>query len=146
MTRLSTESRVPSKSVWGRVALRFAVGAVVFLALGGPSPGHLGGCSSISSAPDAYTYCVDKRGAICQREYYSGRVNIDVFNACVANIYPTCEGTGWSGCVPTNGQTEACLLALRDETRFPTPDAEIVECNPTLWCAAAGGLTTDDGI
>jgi hypothetical protein len=121
-----------------RVALRLAVGLVAFLALGGPSPGHLGSCTGLSAPPDPYRYCVDTRGEECRRDVSAGRINVDVeFPACVDAILPRCEGVvAWPSCVPTSAQTLACLEALRDTNRYSTPSNELPECNQASWCPA----------
>lgn len=119
-----------------RVVLRLAAGALALLALGGPSPGYIGGCSGVApSAPDAHDYCIQKNGLVCVRDVMSGRITREQFdNICYPAITTRCGGASWGACVPNTAQTNACLTALNDASRFSTVDSEIVECNQATWC------------
>lgn len=121
-----------------RVALRLAVGLVAFLALGGPSPGHIGNCSGVSSGtPDANQYCVEKAAQECRRDFMAGRTDAAAFDTCVNSIYPMCDSViTWVGCVPTSAQTRACLNILSDTTRDAIPLRDIPECQMANWCPA----------
>jgi hypothetical protein len=133
----SKPSSARGSSLFAKVLLRLVAGGIALLALGGPSPGYIGGCAGTApGAPDARQYCTDKGGLVCMREFYSGRANLDQFNACVAQIVPMCAETSWGACVPNVAQTNACLVALGDSGRFAMTTPEIPECNQANWCPA----------
>ncbi len=117
----------------GRWALRLAAGAVIFLALGGPAPGNVGGCGTVPVA-DSRGFCVDKRDAECRRDHFAGRIDDVERDQCLREIETRCTGSAWPpGCSPTVDQTEACLTILlrMDLASIPTDELLDVysECN-----------------
>jgi hypothetical protein len=117
----------------GRWALRLAAGAVLFLALGGPAPGNVGGCGTVSNA-DARQFCSDKEFWECRREQFAGRMSTEEFNVCVGAVMATCTGFAWPAeCTVTQGQADACVTILQrtDLTRLNVAElyATYTECN-----------------
>lgn len=140
-----TTPRTPS-SLSARIALRLAVGVVAFMALGGPSPGYIGGCSRTTVAPDAAQFCSDRRIFTCARDLRAARITPEEFMTCFETSTTFCAGRNWTeGCIPTQNVLVACISALQDESRDATLTADIVECQQQSICpgSATGALTVD---
>lgn len=117
----------------GKWALRLAAGAVLFLALGGPAPGNLGGCGTVSTA-DARQFCTDREFWECRRDQFAGRISNEQFNTCVGEVMATCTGFAWPAeCAPTQPQADACITILQrgDLATLTTLDlyTEFDECD-----------------
>ena len=117
----------------GKWALRLGAGVVLFLALGGPAPGNVGGCGTVSSA-DARQFCTDKEFWECRRDQFAGRISAEEYDACLAAVTPTCTGFAWPAmCTPTEGQTAACVTILQRGDLAPLTTTELyatyTECN-----------------
>lgn len=124
------------RNLLATIVLRLAVGGVAFLALGGPSPGFIGGCGS-NAPPNRYDFCIQSEYQKCAREAEAGRLDATGFAACYDGVPAYCESRrDWGTCTPTNAAVSACLSALGDTNRYPTPSNEIVECSNL--CAASG--------
>lgn len=115
--------------------LRIAAGVVMFLALGGPAPGNIGGCGSAPAVSSPRTFCTDREFWKCRRDQYAERIDDATADACYRAIEGTCSGfNAWpAGCAPTPAQTDACinLLQRADRSSIPTPEllATYTECN-----------------
>ncbi len=136
----------PRTSLLARIGLRLATGVVVFLMLGGPSPGYIGGCNRTTTPPDPVQFCVNRTIFTCARDLGAGRITADEFSTCYDGAALSCAGRTWTGgCTPTPNVLSACLGALQDESRYATETASIVECLPQSICpgAATGALTVD---
>jgi hypothetical protein len=114
---------------------RACVAVLFVLALGAPSPGHIGGCSTTTPVADPEQYCVDKISRICAR---TGM-------ACERNtILAMCDGRRWPvGCRPTATETNACLVALVDLSRLSVPDDMLPECQAICGSNAGGTLALE---
>ncbi len=96
-----------------RWTLRLVAGAVMFLALGGPAPGNVGGCGSTVPVADAKNFCFDRNKAKCDRDHYAQRITQAQYDQCVAAIAGQCESFAWPpGCTPTPAQAQACINLL----------------------------------
>lgn len=121
-----------SSSSFRGLALRVCAGVVLVLGLGGPSPGHTGGCSS-SSAVDPVQFCSMKETYVCARECMTGRYTVDMCTVMCGTseaIAARCAGSTFiPGCEPTQVAASACIEALRAADRLGTPSNLIPECN-----------------
>lgn len=99
-----------SRLVLGRVGL--AVGA--FLALGGPSPGHVGGCggdSADNADPDAF--CHSKLGLECSRRVARGEfATTEAYQAACGAAAIDSACVPYASCSLTQTDAQACLDAL----------------------------------
>ncbi len=102
--------------------LRILAGAVMFMALGGPAPGTIGGCGSTVPVMSSVDHCTDFEKAKCDRDHYAMRIDDQQYSQCVAAIATTCSGSTWPpNCSPTPAQSKACVnlllqLSLADQT------------------------------
>lgn len=97
----------------GRWVLRAAAGVVLFLALGGPAPGNVGGCGNVPVA-DARQFCVEQGYWECRRDYIAGRTTQQEEADCHRELETRCAGRAWPpGCLPSVDQTEVCFQLLR---------------------------------
>ena len=132
------------------LAVRAAVGVLLVLGLGGPSPGHLGSCGATSAA-DPVQFCTSKETYVCARECGSGRWDAAMrMTMCGTDavIASRCAGFGFPpGCLPTQVQASACFEALRNPDRLGTPFLDITECNSTTLCSSSALTSTEpEGI
>lgn len=130
-----------------RVLLRLGAGVVILLALGGPTPGYVGTCSTDTPAVvDPEQFCVDRKSSECARDRVAGRTDEATYNACANMIESQCTGATWTnGCAPSPQLAGACISALRDMSRLATLNAMIEECYQETLCGTAP-LVTPDGI
>lgn len=155
MQRAPSDPRVARRR-FARIALRIAAASLVALAIGAPSPGHLGSCglSGGAVAADPVQFCTDKETFICIRECGTGRWDAAMCSTMCGDNPPTtamgvaaarCAGAGFPpGCALTQAQANACITSLQDLARLSTPFLEIPECNVAMVCAASGGLTSSE--
>lgn len=144
---------------------RALVGAILFLALGGPAPGAVGSCGTESTVTDAVQFCTDRKVYECDRGRARGDVQIPSPTPCPDDpatpedesapaycnwiycrslVAGVCATFSWpSDCnpQPTTAVTTPCLNALRDASRLSTPSADIPECNINVICPVGAGLT-----
>lgn len=95
------------------------------LALTGPAPGNVGGCSSTTAVANANQFCIDRSFWECRRDQFARRITDEQYNQCLVAIDAACSGFAWpAGCAPTPPQGEACLLLLQrtDLASIPTPE------------------------
>lgn len=118
---------------WSRLTPRILAGVVAFLALGGPSPGHVGSCDGSAEAADPDTFCEYYRTWECAREAASGRIaDQEAYRECTRRSgtngpYAYCVGFTFT-CEPTQGMADACIRAL-ERTDPSVPTADIPQCN-----------------
>ncbi len=110
----------------GKYVLRVAAGVVLFLALGGPAPGNIGGCGSTTPVADPRQFCVDFEFWKCRRDEFAGRLSAEQAQDCYASVEGRCSGSNaWpAGCSPTPAQTQACIniLMRQDLAGIATPE------------------------
>lgn len=109
----------------------------MFLALGGPAPGNVGGCGSTAALADPVQHCTDFEYWKCRRDQAAMRISQQEFDQCVAMVQTKCSGRVWpAGCYPTPAQSDACITLLRrvDLSNQTTDDllATHDECNLCL--------------
>ncbi len=98
-----------------RLLLRAAVGAVLFLALGGPGAGNVGGCGNSPPEMDAADHCRARQDISCRRDLFAGRSTQTQFAECIALIEPVCSGATWpTSCnpKPSPADSDACIRLL----------------------------------
>lgn len=133
----------PSRA--GKVAIRIVVASIAMLALGGPSPGHVGSCDGSAERTSYNDFCRVRDNVRCVRdfnnngsEYAPGipaRITAAEYSTCAADARnETCVGGNYPLCsdntpaAPTRTQTDACIAALSDPSRFVIPEAMLREC------------------
>jgi len=119
------------------IAARVALGAVLILVLGGPSPGSVGGCTDDPTFANAEAFCIDKNEWICQRRWARAEIDDAQRNSCLDMVPGMCLGTTWpTDCdpPPTVSQTGACIDRLRSASQVETPVSEIPECQLDFLC------------
>lgn len=131
-------------TVRSKLILRVVVVLVMALALGGPTPGRLGGCGAdAAGAVDPHQFCLDYRTTICARNY---ALNGDAgeHDRCRGGVSGACAGFNFeAGCFPSQASTQACLGALVDLARLSTPPDLLPECT---FCSGSGGGMEPEGI
>jgi hypothetical protein len=123
-----------------RLMLRACALVVVALALGGPTPGYVGSCST--SGPDQTVdrvqFCTDTSTWKCARDLAAGRIDMNGYNTCSGRIDTDCAGFNFpAGCAPSRPRADACISALSDANRISTMSDSIVECQSNTLCGAA---------
>lgn len=118
----------------GKYVLRLLAGVVLFLALGAPTPGNVGGCGSTVSVADARLFCVDRDQWKCVRDEFAERISVEERDACIAAVEPGCSAFAWPpGCAPTDGQARACITLLSRRDLAPMTYEQLLatyqECN-----------------
>lgn len=151
---------------------RFGFGALLFIALGGPTPGAVGSCNDDVKTADPVEFCIYKKSLTCIRENARGDIQIlpesvtacagesetaarqncereDSKNRCLSSAQNDCAGISWGNtCSPPNEiQADACLQALGSMERIGQATSEIGECNSDVLCppieGASGALTEE---
>lgn len=119
-----------------RYFVRLAAGVVLFLALGGPTPGNVGGCGSSTPVANPRQFCVDFEFWKCRREQFARRIDEPTAQACFAAIDAACSGrNAWvpSTCAPTPAEAQACIAMLQQADLASIPTTELLatrtECN-----------------
>ena len=149
------------RSILGRVL----VGAVLFLALGGPAPGAVGSCGGEVTAVDPIQFCVSWRTIECNRSRARGDVlpapptpctddpgtpenesdpTICNWLFCRSGVPSRCSSFAWpTDCNPPPNElvTNACLNAVSDISRLSTPNDGILECRLEMLCPRGAALT-----
>lgn len=111
-----------------RWSLRAAAGAILFLALGGPAPGNVGGCGSTVVVADPQMSCADLETSKCLRDRQAGRIDDEQRNLCLGNVQARCSGFTWPvGCAPTEAQVDACEQVLLRADLLQETTEEIYE-------------------
>ena len=130
-----------------RFMLRAGALVVVALALGGPTPGYVGSCSTSGpdQSVDRVQFCVDSSTWKCARDLGAGRIDMNAYNACRARIDTDCAGFNFpAGCSPSRPRADACNSALSDANRIGTRSEDIVECQSNTLCG--GSALSSEGI
>ena len=150
-----------NRSSFGRVV----VGVVLFLALGGPSPGAVGACDGEVATIDPEQFCVNRGARQCDRDRARAMGELPPAPApcpdnpdtplneadpatcawlyCRDQLRTRCSGTtDWSDCAPppSVATANACLFALESFDRLNEPTGAIPECRPEVICPMAGAL------
>lgn len=126
----STTSTTKPTRLWPRLL----AGAITFLALGGPSPGHVGSCDGSGELADPAQFCEAYRTFYCAREVSGGRISGTEYNACVQRTgaggpYMFCTGFNFTpGCEPSQRSADACIRAL-DQTDVSVPTGNVAQCD-----------------
>lgn len=123
--------QTPSRT--GKVALRLLIATIAILALGGPSPGHVGSCDGSAERTPYVEFCVQRNTANCERDLTAGRIDGPGYTLCSGSVMMNCEGGNYTPCngvetAPSTTQTDACVAALRDPARFGLLESELAEC------------------
>ncbi len=131
----------------------FVLGVLLFLLLGGPTPGSVDGCDRGDPVADAKQHCLNEKVRTIERDYGLGvygppgsETAKQAAIAAVNRVPMMCEGAAWPvGCFPTRTQTDACLAGLRNAQRFQdayaagcrqTSECPVQECQLTAVCAS----------
>jgi hypothetical protein len=127
-------SRDDTKKNRSRLVARILVGGMLVLALGGPSPGHVGSCDGSGELADAAMFCEAYRTYYCARELSGGRLPAAEYAACTQRTGPTgpytyCTGFSFmTGCEPSQRSADSCIRAL-DQTEVSIPTGNIAQCD-----------------
>jgi len=139
------------------------VGVVLFLALGGPSPGAVGACDGEIATVEPRQFCNNRRLRECDRDRARGDLRLApapctddpatptneaepqncASQFCRAQIPTQCNVFDWSGCAPppSVATANACLSALQDIDRLLGERTDAIpECRMDVICPAAGAL------
>ncbi|MBX7195914.1 MAG: hypothetical protein K1X94_27920 [Sandaracinaceae bacterium] len=117
-----------------RMIPRVLAGIIAVLALGGPSPGHVGSCDGSGEQADAAMFCEAYRTYHCARELSGGRLPPEQYGDCTRRTgaggpYAFCTGFAFTpGCEPTQRSADACIHAL-DVTPVAVPTADVAQCD-----------------
>ncbi len=116
-----------------RLAPRLLAGIILFLALGGPSPGHVGSCDGSGELADPAEFCEAYRTYFCARELNGGRLPVTEYANCTRRTgtggpYAYCTGFSFPCETPTQKSADACIRAL-DQTPVEVPTADVAQCN-----------------
>ena len=123
--------KFPSRSLF----LKLAMWVVLAVALVGPTPGQVGGCTEDTIAADPVEFCAEKNTWICQRDFAAGRTSMVERDTCLFNIQGMCAGAAWSSCMPpTESQAQVCIDALADPARLAETSDRIAECQASFLC------------
>jgi hypothetical protein len=117
-----------------RVLLRVGAACLLFGMLAGPAPGNIGGCGSTNATVSAAEHCTEYRYWLCTRDRYAERIDDAELQACLAPINTDCPGSMWpAGCAPTQAQSEACIMLLRQPDLASMTNDELLaaydDCN-----------------
>jgi hypothetical protein len=113
----------------GAIVVRVIVAAIGLLALGGPSPGHVGSCDGSAELASPGDFCTRYRTWFCARELQGGRINAAEYTNCANGIATYCASFTFGMCVPTQRRADSCISAMSDMGRVGTPSTLIPECN-----------------
>ncbi len=135
MTRpaLDTSGRAASRRA--RLVPRALAAVIAFLALGGPSPGHVGSCDGSGELADQASFCEAYQTWYCAREVGGLRLNGTMYNECIRRTGPSgpyAECTGFNfmpGCEPSQRSADACIRALEAATDLSIPTTNIIQCD-----------------
>ena len=112
--------------------------ALLFLVLGGPTPGAVGSCGSdeLDRPADFQSYCLEREQLICVRRGMRREISIAEQHDCRWDAIDFCEAVSdWSPrCQPSERITRACLNALRSLDTLETPEDELEECDDEALC------------
>lgn len=129
---MSTDTKTPNRN---RLVPRVLAGAILLLALGGPSPGHVGSCDGSGELADAAMFCEAYRTYYCARELNGGRLPLAEYPACIQRTgmggpYTYCTGFSFmTGCEPSQRSADACIRALEQATDVSIPTGNIAQCD-----------------
>lgn len=135
---------------------RLGLAGLVFIALGGPTPGAIGSCNDDVQVADPVKFCEKKKSYTCLREFARGDIAIHPSapgmcngapdreacereasrNICLGAVEGECASVTWgTDCEPPNTiQADACINALKAIPRLAEATASIVECRPEVLC------------
>jgi hypothetical protein len=133
MTARNDAPRTPRRT--GAIVVRLLVGAIGLLALGGPSPGHVGSCDGSAELAAPGAFCEQYRTWFCVRELQGERINEAEYTNCANGIPTFCAAFSFGMCRPTQRRADSCIAAMRDPGRVSTPSSMIPECN---FCDSGG--------
>lgn len=138
MNRAPITSSTPATAAPRRARLvpRALAGVIAFLALGGPSPGHVGSCDGSGELADPAMYCEAYRTYFCARELSGGRLPPGEYAACTQRTgaggpYAWCTGFSFGAdplCHPSQRSADNCIRAL-DQTDVAVPTANVAQCD-----------------
>jgi hypothetical protein len=132
------------------LATRAAVGAALFLLLGGPTPGAVGSCGSddLDRPADFQSYCLEREQLICVRRGMRREISKGQEQDCRWDAIDFCEAVNdWSPrCQPTERVTRACLNALRSLDTLHTPEDDLEECDDDALCTVSQHHLDDAGV
>lgn len=118
-----------------RYVVRLVAGVVMFLALGGPTPGNVGGCGSSTPVALPRQFCLDFEFWKCRREQFANRIDAAEAQACYDAIEGICSGfNAWPAmCAPTPAEADVCISTLMRADLSSIPTTELLatrdECN-----------------
>jgi hypothetical protein len=114
-----------------RWLLRAIVGAFLFLMLGGPTPGDVGGCGAKNEIASPVDHCSNTEFWKCQRDHFVGRITDPEYDMCLGRIEATCAAAAWPpGCQPTPAQSDACIQLLRRSDLVDLTTEELLAMYP----------------
>lgn len=117
-----------------RAIPRVLAGIIAVLALGGPSPGHVGSCDGSGEQADSAMFCEAYRTYYCARELSGGRLPADQYSDCTRRTgsggpYVFCAGFNFTpGCEPSQRSADACIRAL-DTTPVSVGTGDVAQCD-----------------
>ncbi|MBN8615596.1 MAG: hypothetical protein J0L92_33685 [Deltaproteobacteria bacterium] len=117
-----------------RMLPRVLAGVIAFLALGGPSPGHVGSCDGSGELADAAMFCEAYRTYYCARELSGGRLPQDQYLQCTMRTgpggpYTFCSGFNFTpGCEPSQRSADQCIRAL-DTADVAVRTDDVAQCD-----------------
>ncbi|MBW2461531.1 MAG: hypothetical protein JRH11_07780 [Deltaproteobacteria bacterium] len=98
------------------------VGVVLFLFLGGPTPGSVGDCAAGESFADPVEHCQNKLAWTCARRSARGDISPAENMACLSRVPIECAPANWPpGCTPSQQESDACIAALMNPDTLGTP-------------------------
>lgn len=98
------------------------VGVLLFLFLGGPTPGSIGDCGAGESFAKPVEHCQKKKAWTCARRSARGDISPAENTACLSNVSIVCAPANWPvGCLPSQQQSDACIAALMNADTLGTP-------------------------
>ena len=119
--------------------LRAAACLAIVLALGGPTPGAVGGCGGdeLDREADLESYCSQREQLVCVRRALRREITSGERDDCRRQAIVACRNRSWAPqCSPTERQTRACLNALSSTETLQTPEDELEECQTRALCNA----------
>ncbi|MGD8859655.1 MAG: hypothetical protein PVI30_06575 [Myxococcales bacterium] len=110
--------------------------ALLFLFLGGPTPGAVGSCDADPDGfADLQAYCQQREELVCVRRSLRKEITIGEREECRRRAIALCAQRTWApDCRPTERQARACINALFARDTLYTPEDELEECNTEALC------------
>lgn len=126
---------------------RVGAGLLLFLLLGGPSPGAVGECGADvrNEAADEEEFCRDFLEWIFIRAAERQEIDDTLRDDCRRQLPQICEGSRLPRCSPTIRQADACINALSAAETLETPFYLLPECERSQLCNAEGDDTATGG-